>query len=73
MKDAEIRRRPAEKRALIDHSVRAFCLSGGNLRAEEMAARYIRALPAMARACRGDAGPFLYAVHTDRIASLDLN
>ena len=45
MKDAEIRRRPVEKRALVDHSVRAFCLSGGNLRADEMAARHIRAIP----------------------------
>jgi hypothetical protein len=43
MKDAEIRRRPAEKQALVEHSVRAFCLSGGNLRADEMAMRYIRA------------------------------
>lgn len=72
MKDAEIRRRPVEKRALVDHSVRAFCLSGGNLRADEMAARYIRALPAMGRVCATDSGPFLFAVHADRIQRLDL-
>lgn len=73
MKDAEIRRRPAEKRALHDHSVRAFCLSGGNLRADEMAARYILSLAAMARACVESPGPFLYAVHANRITKLSLN
>lgn len=72
MKDAEIRRRPAERRALVDHSVRAFCLSGGNLSADEMAARYLRAVPAMARACVESPGPFLYAVHAERFTKLSL-
>lgn len=73
MKDAEIRRRAVEKEALMQHSVRAFCLSGGNLRADVMAARYVHALPAMVRACEQSPGPFLYAVHADRITRLDLN
>ncbi len=73
LKDAEIRRRPSEKRALIDHCVRAFCLSGGNLTADQMSDRYLRALPAMTRACRDDPGPFIYAVHADRIVRLDLS
>lgn len=72
MKDAEIRRRPAERRALVDHSVRAFCLSGGNLSADEMAARYLRAVPAMARACVESPGPFLYAVHAERFTNPSL-
>lgn len=72
MKDAEIRRRPAEKRALVENSVKAFCLSGGNLRADEMAARYLRAVPSMAKACQEFPGPFLYAVHAQRITRLDL-
>lgn len=62
MKDSAIKRRPAEKDALVKGSVRAFCLSGGNLRAEEMAARFVRALPQMAYACRLNTGPFLFAV-----------
>ncbi len=62
MKDAEIRRRPAEKAALTAHSVRAFCLSGGNLRADEMAARYIRAIPSMIKACKNSTGPFLFGL-----------
>lgn len=71
MKDAEIRRRPAERDILVTCSVRAFCLSGGNFRAEEMADRFIRAIPAMVEACRAS-GPFLYAIHKDRISHIDL-
>jgi hypothetical protein len=73
MKDAEIRRRAAEKQALTEHLVRAFCLSGGNLRADEMAARYLHALPAMVHACGQSPGPFLYALHADRITKLDMS
>jgi hypothetical protein len=72
MKDAEIRRRPAEKAALITHRVKAFCLSGGNLPADEMAQRFIRSLPAIRSACR-ETGPFIYAVHAERIRWLDLS
>lgn len=72
MKDAEVRRRPSEKRAIIAHRVRAFCLSGGNLTAEQMSERYLRALSAMTRACVYDDGPSIYAVHADRIVRLDL-
>lgn len=72
MKDSNIKRRPAEKQALLDHTVRAFCLAGGNLTAHEMGARYIRALPAMTRACAHDRGPFLYAVRREGIARLSL-
>lgn len=73
MKDARINRRPAEKEALVEHCVRSFCLSGGNLRANEMAARYIRALPSMTKACAESPGPFLYAVHADGIRRVDLD
>jgi hypothetical protein len=38
-----------------------------------MAMRYIRALPAMVRACIETPGPFLYAVHAQRITPLDLD
>ncbi|WP_372447974.1 hypothetical protein [Kibdelosporangium banguiense] len=36
MKDERIRYRPAERVALVDHQVRAFCLTSGNLRAAEI-------------------------------------
>lgn len=71
MKDAAIRRRPAEKDALLANDVRAFCLSGGNLPADEMARRYVASLEAITTACL-QPGPFLYAVHVDRINRLDL-
>jgi hypothetical protein len=71
MKDAEIRRRPAEQRALIDHDVRAFCLSSGNLPAREMAARYVAHIASIAEACQRR-GPFIYAVHATRIVEVAL-
>lgn len=61
MKDERIRYRAAEREALLAHDVQAFCLSGGNLRAADMAEQYLRVLPAIATACRED-GPFLYVI-----------
>lgn len=72
MKDAEIRRRPAEQQALVAHGVRAFCLSGGNLPATEMAARFLANLDAITAACQ-DPGPFIYAVHATRIVRLSID
>jgi hypothetical protein len=69
MKDARIRRRSAEQRALIDHRVRAFCLAAGSLRSAEMSERFVTNLGAMAAAC-SDPGPFIYAVHATRIVRL---
>lgn len=69
MKDARIRRRSAEQRALIDHRVRAFCLAAGSLRSAEMAERFVTNLGAMAAACSYP-GPFIYAVHATRIVRL---
>lgn len=61
MKDDRIRYRPAERAAVLDHHVRAFCLSSGNLRAADMAQRYLDILDELTAACR-QPGPFLYAV-----------
>ena len=44
MKDERIRYRPAERAALVDHRVRVFCLTSGNLRAAEMTQLYIAVL-----------------------------
>ena len=71
MKDERIRRRPAEKATLVRFAVRCFVVARGDLRAEQMAHRFIRALAAMERAC-DDPGPFIYAVHETRIAPLKL-
>ena len=49
MKDERIRYVDAEKRALLDHRVRAAVITNGNLSAELMAERIIRALPDLDR------------------------
>ncbi len=61
MKDERIRYRPAERKALRDHAVMAFCLSSGNLRALDMAELFLRSLRPMTAAC-GQPGPFLYVI-----------
>ena len=42
MKDDAIRRRPAEREALIASAVRAFCLTNAQLRGAEQAERLVR-------------------------------
>ena len=71
MKDERIRYRPAERRALIDHAVMAFCLTSGNLRAQQMAELYLHTIDAITAACRNQ-GPFLYAVSATGLRLLDL-
>jgi hypothetical protein len=71
MKDQRIRYRPAERQALIAHGVRAFCLTGGNLRATEMAEQYLAAVGAMSAAC-AEPGPFLYALSARGLRRLEL-
>lgn len=61
MKDDRIRYRPAERAALVAHGVRAFCLSGGNLRAMAMADQFLAVIDDMAGAC-AEPGPLLYVV-----------
>lgn len=50
MKDARIRRRPAERDAIRRHAARCFCLANANLPAATMAERYLANLAAIARA-----------------------
>lgn len=69
MKDARIRYNRAEREAVKRHGVRCFCLTRQDLSGAEMAARFIVNLEAITRAC-ADPGPFIYAVHQDRIERL---
>src|ERR1700761_3033300 len=41
MKDDAIRRRPAEREALVEGGVRAFCLTNAQLRGEDQARRFV--------------------------------
>ncbi len=71
MKDERIRYRPAERAAVIDHEVRAFCLTSGNLRAATTAQQYLAVLGQLVEACR-QPGPFLYAVSRNGLRRVDL-
>ena len=71
MKDEQIRRNQAERRAVERHAVRCFCLTRQDLTAVEMAERFLHNLDAIAAAC-DEPGPFIYAVYERRILRLAL-
>jgi hypothetical protein len=70
MKDAKIRYRPAELQVLIDHGLRAFCLTNANLRGVEMAARFVDNLPRIVRVAEELPGPYIYGVYSDGVRAL---
>ncbi len=64
MRDKRIRYRQPERQQLLDHGVRAFCLTGsGNQSKWEMLRLLVRHWDQMEDAMQLD-GPFLYAVTT---------
>lgn len=67
MKDARIRYRPAELQVVIDHGLRAFCLTNANLRGVEMARRFVEHLPRIARIAEQRPGPYIYGVYRDAV------
>ena len=69
MKDARIRRRPAERQAIEMSRARCFCLADGNLSSVGMAQRYLDNWPAIVRASQ-QSGPFLYSVQARGIVRL---
>lgn len=69
MKDERIRRRPAERLAIEANRARCFCITNMNLPSAAMAERYLDNLAAIADAC-AQPGPFMYAVHANRIERL---
>ena len=72
MKDDRIRYRPVERAAVIDHRVRAFCLTSGNLRARDMAELYLAVLDQLTAAC-AEPGPFLFTVSRAGLRRIDLD
>lgn len=72
MKDERIKYRAAERRALIDHGVRAFCLTPGNLNAQAMADCFIRDQHRIWAEAAGT-GPALFAVSRHDIREIDLD
>lgn len=71
MKDTRIRYNAAEREAVKVHRVRCFCLSSQSLSGEEMATRFLDNLSRITAACQ-DPGPFIFAVHKNRIEELFL-
>jgi len=71
MKDTRIRYNRAEREAVTRHGVRCFCLTRQDLTGPAMAARFIANLDAITRAC-ADPGPFIYALHQERIERLTI-
>jgi hypothetical protein len=72
MKDAAIRRRPAERQAIMMSGAKCFCLANAGVDAAEAARRHVDNLAQIAKAC-AEPGPFLYAVQMGRIERLPLD
>ncbi|GAA0336620.1 hypothetical protein NE235_25035 [Actinoallomurus spadix] len=69
MKDKKIRYRRAEIDAVSEHQARCYVISRGDLTSAEYAERFIRNREAIFRTA-SMAGPFIYAVHLDRLEPL---
>lgn len=61
-KDDAIRRRPAERDALTDAAVKAFCLTTAQLRGAEQIERFVHNRHRILRQAR-KAGPYIYGVY----------
>jgi hypothetical protein len=69
MKDDAIRRRPAERDALVGARVRAFCLTNAQLRAAEQSARFLSNLDRILTQATKP-GPYIYGVYEGYIRRL---
>lgn len=69
MKDDRIRYRPAELDALVEHGVRAFCLTAANLRGADQAARIVANLDAII-GMASEPGPFVVGVYANGLRRL---
>lgn len=61
-KDKRMRFRLTEQIAIVKHGVRAFALTSGNMKATEMAASFLAAVPKMKRLLARTSHPFVAAV-----------
>ena len=68
-KDDAIRRRPAERDALTDAAVRAFCLTTAQLRGAEQIERFLHNRHRILRQARRP-GPYIYGVYEDSLKRL---
>ena len=68
-KDDAIRRRPAEREAMIDAAARVFCLTTAQLRGAEQTERFIQNRHRIIRQARKP-GPYIYGVYEKRLKRL---
>jgi hypothetical protein len=69
MKDDAIRRRPAERDALVDAGVRAFCLTNAQLRRAEQTERFVSNRYRIVQQARHP-GPCIYGMYERGIRRL---
>ncbi|MFE0149648.1 hypothetical protein ACFWY5_21040 [Nonomuraea sp. NPDC059007] len=69
MEDERFRYRQAEIEAVVEHQARCFVITRGDLTSAAYAERLI-ANQAALFAASDTPGPFIYAVHTDRLERL---
>ncbi len=69
MKDDAIRRRPAEREALTEAGMRAFCLTNARLSGDAQAARFVENRYRILRQSE-EPGPYIYGVYESRLARL---
>ncbi len=68
-KDDAIRRRPAERDAMIGAAVRVFCLTTAQLRGAEQTERFVRNRHRILRQARKP-GPYIYGVYDSGLKRL---
>ncbi len=68
-KDDAIRRRPAERDALTEAEVRAFCLTSAQLRGAEQIQRFVNNRDRILRQAR-KSGPYIYGVYESGLKRL---
>jgi hypothetical protein len=68
-KDDAIRRRPAERDAMIDAAARVFCLTTAKLRGVEQTERFVRNRHRIVRQARKP-GPYIYGVYENGLKRL---
>ena len=72
MKDEKIRYRPAERAAVVAHGVRAFCLTSGNLTAQQMADVFM-VHKELIWQLGAEPGAKLFAVSREGVRQIDLS
>lgn len=72
-KDQMIRYRGPELSALMKAGVRAFVLTAGNLKGEEMGQIFVKAVPRIRRLVAKSAGPFIARITKSGIVSMLLS